>query len=93
MRQPPDYVHRRIVIEHGRRYVYLYMTTGDGKLIAEREESFSQPFTLELKEAEEEATDVWDLVYDHLNDTCNFPADDDGDDGSDELQEGTDGEA
>ncbi len=93
MRQPPDYVHRRIIIEHGRRYIYLYMTTGDGKLVTEREESFAQPFELELREAEEEATDVWDLVYDHLNDTCNLGADSDGDDEDDELQEGTDDEA
>jgi len=69
----PDYVERRIVLEYGRQYAYLYMTTGDGKLIATREESFKQPFRLELKEAREEADDAWHLIYDFLNDTVNFP--------------------
>jgi hypothetical protein len=69
----PDYVERRIVLEYGRQYAYLYMTTGDGKLIKTREESFKQPFRLELKEAREEAEDAWHLIYDFLNDTVNFP--------------------
>jgi hypothetical protein len=69
----PDYVERRIVLEYGRQYAYLYMTTGDGKLIKSREESFKQPFRLELKEAREEAEDAWHLIYDFLNDTVNFP--------------------
>ncbi len=67
----PDYVERRIVIEYGRRYVYIYMTTGDGKLIQGREESFKQPYLLDRQEAHEEATELWDMVYDHLNDTVN----------------------
>jgi hypothetical protein len=76
-----DYVERRIVIEYGRRYVYLYMTTGDGKLIAGREESFRQMYLLDRKEAHEEATELWDLAYDHLNDIVNLT-----------LQEGAEGE-
>ena len=67
----PDYVERRIVIEYGRLYAYVYMTTGDGKLIPGREESFKQPYTLERREANEEAVELWDMVYDHLNDTVN----------------------
>jgi hypothetical protein len=75
----PDYVERRIVLEYGRQYAYLYMTTGDGKLIAGREESFKQPFRLELKEARDEAGDAWDVLYDFLNDTINFPTASSGD--------------
>ena len=67
----PDYVERRIVIEYGRRYVYIYMTTGDGKLLPNREESFKQPYLLEKAEANEEAVELWDLCYDHLNDIVN----------------------
>jgi hypothetical protein len=69
----PDYVERRIVLEYGRQYAYVYMTTGDGKMLAGREESFRQPFRLELKEAREEAQMAWDVLYDFLNDTINFP--------------------
>jgi hypothetical protein len=69
----PDYVERRIVLEYGRQYAYVYMTTGDGKMIPGREESFRQPFRLELKEAREEAQMAWDVLYDFLNDTINFP--------------------
>ena len=76
-----DYVERRIVIEYGRRYVYLYMTTGDGKLLPGREESFKQPYTLERAESNEEAVELWDLCYDHLNDIVNVT-----------LQEGEDDE-
>ena len=77
----PDYVERRIVIEYGRRYVYLYMTSGEGKLLPGREESFKQPYVLERAEANEEAVELWDLCYDHLNDIVNVT-----------LQEGEDGE-
>ncbi len=73
MKSLPDYVERRIVIEYGRRYAYVYMTTGDGKLIASREESFKQPYQLERSEANEEADEAWHLIYDHLNETINFP--------------------
>ena len=69
----PDYVERRIVVEFGRRYAYVYMTDGGGKLIAEREESFRQPYVMERKEAHEDADDLWQMIYDWLNDTINFP--------------------
>jgi hypothetical protein len=77
----PDYVERRIVVEFGRQYAYVYMTTGDGKLIPDREESFKQPYLMERKEAHDDADDLWQMVYDMLNDTINFPTegDDDGD--------------
>lgn len=68
----PDYVERRIVIEFGRRYAYAYITDGAGKLIDE--EPFRQPYRLEKQEANEEARDLWDVVYDHLNDTINWPS-------------------
>jgi hypothetical protein len=77
----PDYVERRIVLEYGRQYAYLYMTTGDGKMIAGREESFRQPFRMDLRDAREEADDAWHVLYDHLNDTINFPTASSGDEG------------
>ena len=40
----PDYVERRIVVEIGRQYAYVYMTDGNGKLVPQREESFKQPY-------------------------------------------------
>jgi len=83
----PDYVERRIVIEVGRQYAYVYMTTGDGKIIPDREESFKQPYRLDRQEAAEESADLWDLVYDHLNETINWPLPEGGDDGPDSEEE------
>jgi hypothetical protein len=77
----PDYVERRIVLEYGRQYAYLYMTTGDGKLITSRQESFKQPFRIELKEARDEADEAWHVLYDHLNEIINFPTASSGDEG------------
>lgn len=67
----PDYVERRIVVEFGLRYAYLYITDGNGKLADE--ESFKQSYRLERKECHEEAKDAYDVIYDWLNDTINFP--------------------
>lgn len=67
----PDYVERRIVVEFGLRYVYLYITDGGGKLIDE--ESYAQPYRLERKECHEEAKDFYDLLYDSINEAVNFP--------------------
>lgn len=79
----PDYVERRIVVEYGRQYAYVYITDGNGKLIDE--ESFKQPFLLDRKEVNEEAKAFYDFAYDHLNDTINFPtAGADGGDGKPE---------
>lgn len=85
--QTPDYVERRIIVEFGRQYVYLYMTTGDGKLVHGREESFKQPFQLTRPEAVAEATDAWDVLYDHLNDTINFPLPEGGDEAAESNDE------
>ena len=57
------------------------MTTGDGKIIPGRQESFKQPFRMELKETREEADDAWHIIYDWLNDTINFPTASSGDEG------------
>lgn len=76
----PDYVERRIVVEFGCQYVYLYMTTGDGKLLDDRQESFKQPYRVDRKEAADDARDTWDLIYDHLNEVLNFPLQGDGGD-------------
>lgn len=67
----PDYVERRIVVEFGLQYVYLYITDGAGKL--SDEESFKQPYRLERKECHAESKDIYDLLYDSLNDIINFP--------------------
>jgi hypothetical protein len=62
-----DYVYRRIVIEYGRLYAYVYMTDQDGKVLDE--ESFKQPFRLDFKDVKEEAKECFDAVYQHLQDT------------------------
>jgi hypothetical protein len=67
----PDYVERRIVVEFGLQYVYLYITDGAGKL--SDEESFKQPYRLERKECHEEATEIYGLLYDSINEAVNFP--------------------
>lgn len=62
-----DYVFRRIVIEYGRLYAYVYITDQDGKVL--EEESFKQPFRLDFKDVKEESKDCFDSVYQHLQDT------------------------
>lgn len=65
----PDYVQRRIVVEFGRRYVYAYMTSGEGKIVGDNEESWKQPYELSIAEAREEAKELFDLVWQHCTDT------------------------
>jgi plasmid replication initiation protein len=60
---------RRIVVEYGQLYAYVYMTDGNGKLIDE--EAFKQPFRLDRKDVFEEAKDAYDNMYDWLNDVIN----------------------
>lgn len=60
---------RRIVIEYGRMYVYLYITDGNGKLLDE--EVFKQPFQLDRRDAFDEAKDTYDNTYDWLNEIVN----------------------
>lgn len=68
-----DYVERRIIVEYGRRYVYLTLADADGKILAGREEVFTQPFLLDRKDSWEEADDCWQTVYQWLNDVIVFP--------------------
>jgi hypothetical protein len=85
MKQPQgrEDVIRRIVIEYGQMYVYLYMTDGNGRLIDE--EVFKQPFRLDRKDAYEEAQDTYDNTFDWLNDIVNVtpPLQGDGDEDAD----------
>jgi len=72
---------RRIVIEYGQLYAYIYLTDGHGKLLDE--EVFKQPFRLDRKDAFEEAKDAYDAAYDWINEIVNVTP----------LQEGDDDEA
>jgi hypothetical protein len=74
----PDYVERRIVVEYGRRYVYLTLTDAKGKIMQGREEVFTQPFVLERKDSWEEADDCWQGIYQWLSDVVVFPLPDKG---------------
>ena len=72
---------RRIVIDYGQLYAYIYLTDGHGKLLDE--EVFKQPFRLDRKDAFEEAKDAYDAAYDWINEIVNVTP----------LQEGDDDEA
>lgn len=78
---------RRIVVEYGQQYVYLYITDGNGKLLDE--EVFKQPWRLDRKDAFEEAKDTYDNTFDWLNDVVNItpPLQEDEDEASDSEQE------
>ena len=67
MGKQTDEVYRRLVVEYGRWYAYLYITDSNGKLLDE--ESFKQPFRLEFKESAEESRDCWQYLYQYLQDT------------------------
>lgn len=71
--QHRDYVERRIIVEYGRRYVYLTLADATGKILPGREEVFTQPFVLERKDVHEEADDCWQAVYQWLSDVVVFP--------------------
>jgi len=81
VRDIPDYVHRRVVVEYGRRYVYATLTDSNGKIHVE--ELFKQPYLLDPKDAADEAKDCFDAMYQHISDTVVFPgsasSDDEGD--------------
>ena len=62
-----DYVYRRIVVEYGRLYAYIYMTDQDGKVL--EEEAFKQPFRLDFRDVKEEAGECFDNTYQWLQDT------------------------
>lgn len=67
MAKERDEVYRRIVVEYGRWYVYVYITDSNGKLL--EEESFKQPFRLDWKDSAEEATECWQFLYQYMQDT------------------------
>jgi len=62
-----DTVHRRVVVEFGRQYAYVYLTDSGGKVL--NEESFKQPYLLDRKDVAEEAQDMFDICYQFLLDT------------------------
>jgi hypothetical protein len=67
MAKEKDAIVRRIVVEYGRLYVYAYFTDGTGKVL--EEEVWQQPFRLDAKDAHEEAKDLWQFIYQELQDT------------------------
>ena len=67
MAQEVDDVHRRIVVEYGRWYAYLYMTDANGKIL--QEEAFKQPFRLDYKDCRDESNDCFQELYQWLQDT------------------------
>lgn len=71
MRDIPDYVQRRVIVEYGRKYVYATLTDSAGKIL--QEELWTQPFLLDVKDAADEANDTWQAMWQHVNDTVVFP--------------------
>jgi hypothetical protein len=67
----PDYVQRRVIVEYGRRYVYATLTDSNGKIL--QEELFKQPFLIDPRDAADEAKDCFDAAYQHISDTVVFP--------------------
>ena len=67
MAKEKDAIVRRIVVEYGRLYVYAYYTDGNAKVL--EEEVWQQPFCLDAKDAHEEARDIWQFLYQELQDT------------------------
>ena len=66
-----DDVYRRVVVEYGLQYVYLYLADQNGKVLAE--DQFRQPYRQERSETAEEAKECFDFVFDMLNESINFP--------------------
>lgn len=84
-----DYVERRIIVEYGRRYVYLTLADAEGKIVQQREEVFTQPFLLDRKDSWEEADDCWQAVYQWLSDVVVFPLPDQPDESANSGEEDT----
>ena len=80
----PDEVVRRIVCEYGQRYVYLYVTDGNGKVL--EDDRFTQPYRLDRRDAIDEAKEFFDRAYDWANETINYPTASDGE-GSGSVEE------
>ena len=66
-----DHVQRRIVVEFGQLYAYCYMTDGNGKIL--EQELWKQSYMLDAKDANEEAHEAFQAVYQHIQDTVVFP--------------------
>lgn len=66
-----DDVYRRVVVEYGLQYVYVYLTDQNGKVLAD--DVFRQPYRLERSDAADEARETFDFLYDMLNEGINFP--------------------
>jgi hypothetical protein len=75
----PDYVLRRVIVEYGRRYVYATLTDSNGKI--HEEELWTQPYSLDAKDAADEARETFQAMYQHINDTVVFPSARDGGEG------------
>lgn len=75
MNKPHDSVVRRLIVEYGHWYVYVYLTDDNGKLV--EEEAFKQPFRLDRKDVHEESLDCFHNVYQWILDTTVFSARDD----------------
>lgn len=87
MSRDADTVQYRITVEYGLRYVYITLTDAAGNLVKDCEEVFTQPFVLSRKDAKDEASDAWHLLYDHVNETTVFPLPDTPGDASDSGKE------
>ena len=68
---PTDDVYRRVVVEFGLQYVYIYLADQNSKVL--EDESFKQPYRLERRESAEEASELFAAIYDLLNESINFP--------------------
>lgn len=67
-----DTLVRRLVVEYGHWYVYLYLTDENGRLLDE--DVFKQPFRLDRKDAADEAQDGYHNMYQWILDTTVFSA-------------------
>lgn len=81
-----DHVHRRIVVEYGALYAYVYMTDANGKILDE--DRFKQPFRLDKRDIADESEDCYRSIWDWLNDTVNVtPLQGGGDDEAESGEE------
>lgn len=65
--QKKDILLRRVVMEYGRVYCYVYLADSNGKVL--EEECFEQPFELAQREVAEEAKEAFDQCYQWAQDT------------------------
>lgn len=72
MSKEKDIIVRRVVVEYGHWYVYLYITDGNGRVLDE--DTFKQPFRLERKDIDEESKDCYQNTYQWISDITVFSA-------------------